>query len=153
MINVSIKKITMSTSKRKFQKQHGFTLTEVLITVAIVGILTSIAYPAYTDHVARSNRVEAQRELIRAANLQEQFFIDHRQYTGNLSELGLGNSSTFITDNKNYKLKVRNFDVNAGTFDLRATAQGSQATNDKDCKWMAISNTGKKTAKSADCWE
>ena len=56
----------------------GFTLIEVMITVAIIGILASVAYPSYVDFVTRSNRVEALQELTRFANLQEQYFIDHR---------------------------------------------------------------------------
>ena len=41
----------------------GFTLAELMITVAIVGILSAVAYPSYTSYVSKSNRVEAQREL------------------------------------------------------------------------------------------
>lgn len=60
------------------RKELGFTLMELLITVAIIGILASVAYPSYTDFVVRSNRSEAQRELMRFANLQEQVFVDRR---------------------------------------------------------------------------
>jgi type IV pilus assembly protein PilE len=55
----------------KIKALNGFTLVELLIAVAIVSILAAVAIPSYTDFVARSNRTEAQRELLRIANIQE----------------------------------------------------------------------------------
>ena len=55
-------------------KQRGITLIELMIVIAILGILVSIAYPSYTQYVQRSNRSEGMNELVRIANMQEQFF-------------------------------------------------------------------------------
>ena len=60
---------------KKIVHNLGFTLIELLITVAIIGILAGVAYPSYTDFIVRSNRTEAQRELLHLANLQEQIFV------------------------------------------------------------------------------
>ena len=140
-------------SMKKVHNKLGFTLIEVMMVVAVVGILAAIAYPSYVDYVTRANRAEALRELARIANLQEQFFIDTRNYTGDLSQLGVSNGATFETESKKYLIEVVNFDVNSGDFLLRATAKGTQAYSDSDCNWIAISNTGQKTAESAECWE
>ncbi|NMP30941.1 type IV pilin protein [Thalassotalea sp. M1531] len=129
----------------------GFTLIELLIAVAIVGILAAVAYPAYTDSVARSNRSEGQRELLRIANLEEQYYLDNRTYTTDMTELGL-DKSPFITENKNYSISATISD-GGNAFTLTATAQNSQAANDASCKKLFVTDTGEKTATSTDCWE
>ncbi|WP_057830693.1 type IV pilin protein [Colwellia sp. TT2012] len=129
----------------------GFTLIELMITVAIIGILAAIAYPSYTEYVTRANRTEALRELLRIANLEEQYFIDYRVYTNDISKLGVGSGIKFTTESGKYKLMLRNFNVNTRTFNLKAKALGIQATNDPDCKNIFITDTGKKTP--SDCWE
>jgi type IV pilus assembly protein PilE len=132
----------------KMKVFNGFTLVELLITVAIVAILAAVAFPSYTDFVARSNRTEAQRELLRIANLQEQFFVDTRAYTSNMTELGLGNDP-FITENGFYSIDAA---LANGGFVLTATALAPQSTNDSSCQTLSVNETGKKLPASA-CWE
>ena len=130
-------------------KQIGVTLIELLLVVSIIGIIAAVAYPAFTDSVARSNRTEAQRELMRIANLQEQYFIDNRKYETDMTKLGLS-ADPFITESGFYKIDST---VSGVTFKLTATAQGTQATNDSDCSTLSVEETGKKTASSSHCWE
>lgn len=132
----------------KMKMFNGFTLVELLITVAIVAILAAVAFPSYTDFVARSNRTEAQRELLRIANLQEQFFVDTRAYTSNMTKLGLGNDP-FITENGYYSIDAA---LANGGFVLTATALAPQSTNDSSCLTLSVNETGKKLPASA-CWE
>jgi type IV pilus assembly protein PilE len=63
-------------------KQKGFTLVELLIVVAIVGILAKIALPMYTSYLVRGKLVEAQSTLTSARVAMEQYYQDHRTYTG-----------------------------------------------------------------------
>jgi len=130
---------------------QGLTLIELMVAVAIIGILAGIAYPSYVGFVNQSNRAEPQRELMRIANLQEMFFVDNREYTSDMKDLGLG-ADPFITESGNYSIDAT---VNAGkdTFVLKATALGQQATNDAACLNMQITETGVKSATSTDCWE
>lgn len=61
-------------------KQGAFTLIELMIAVAIVGILSAIAYPSYQQHVIKSNRAEAQAFLMEIAQRQQQYLIASRSY-------------------------------------------------------------------------
>jgi type IV pilus assembly protein PilE len=64
----------------KAGQQSGFTLIELMITVAIVGILAAIAYPSYTQYVLRGHRAAAQSEMMDIANLQQQLLLANRSY-------------------------------------------------------------------------
>ena len=129
------------------KKQLGFTLIELLITVAIIGILASVAYPAYTDFVTRSNRSEGQRELMRYANIQEQVFVDSRAYAIDMRGLG-GSTAKIFTASNNYEIKVSA--QSATTFTLNAEAKNNQV-NDTGCVNLTINQLGVKTP--AICWE
>jgi type IV pilus assembly protein PilE len=131
--------------------QKGFTLIEVMVVVAIVGILAGIAYPSYTEYVARSNRSEGQRELMRIANLMEQRFLDTRAYTEDMTDLGL-NADPYITDTGGSHYSI-DASVNGRTYTLTATARGHQATIDSACGTLTVTDTGLKGSSGTDCWE
>jgi type IV pilus assembly protein PilE len=127
-------------------KYKGFTLIEVMIVVVIIGILAAIAYPSYTRYVAQSTRAEGLSALMRLANLQEQYYLDNRKYTTDLSEL-IG-ADPYITEHGNYSV------TSSGTssFTLKAVAQGMQASRDSSCTPLTITDTGAK-GPSAECWK
>ena len=126
---------------------------ELMVVVAIVGILATVAYPSYIDFVTQSKRTEAQRELLRLANLEEQYFSDHRTYTANISELGVGTGIKYKTESGNYEIEATIADSGA-SFILKANALGIQATNDADCSWLTVNQIGQKDSKtSGSCWE
>ena len=84
----------------------GFSLIELMITVAIIGILASIALPSYRSYVTKGSRAAAQTELLQLANLQEKIYLNSSKYSANLSTAytgqaagGLG-STGFTKDNK-----------------------------------------------------
>lgn len=67
---------------RRNRRQAGFTLTELMIAVAIVAILASIAYPAYQDQVRSSRRADAQAALSSFANAMERHYTEELTYEG-----------------------------------------------------------------------
>lgn len=131
------------------KQNRGFTLLELLITVAVIGIISSIAYPSYVDNISRANRSEAQRELLRMASLQEQYFIDHREYTADMTKLGVA-TDPYITNSGLYSIDTTVVGI---TYTLVATAKGRQITVDSSCLTLSVTDTGKKTAASTHCWE
>jgi type IV pilus assembly protein PilE len=68
-------------------RERGFTLIELMITVAIVAILAAVGYPSYRDHVARGQRSQGQQMLSDIAQRQEQFLLDARRYAATMAEL------------------------------------------------------------------
>ena len=64
------------------QQNRGFTLVELLVVVAVIGILAAIAVPQYSDHVMRSKIAEATATLSEHRVRMEQYFQDNRTYVG-----------------------------------------------------------------------
>ena len=63
------------------QRYKGFTLIEVMIVVAIIAILATVALPAYTDYVRRGKIAEGTSALLAMKTKMEQYFADNRSYT------------------------------------------------------------------------
>lgn len=67
----------------------GFSLIELLIVVAIVGILSAVAYPSYTNYVLKGKRAEGRAALLAAAQRQERYLTNNNSYTTNLAAAGI----------------------------------------------------------------
>jgi len=123
---------------------RGFTLIELMIAVAILGIIAAIAYPSYLDQVRKSKRSDARSALMQAANRQERFYTTQYEYATTLDALGMPAE----TENEAYTLAVDNGDADG--FEITATAQGDQVND--DCTSLTINEIGEKTANDVDCW-
>jgi type IV pilus assembly protein PilE len=77
---------------RCLRGQIGFTLVELMVTVAIISIIAAVAYPNYTKYVVRGNRQAAQTEMIQMANLQEKIFLNSNAYAGSITTAYNGTS-------------------------------------------------------------
>lgn len=74
------------------KKQTGYTLIELMIVVAIVGILAGVAWPSYQNHIRSSNRADAQGALMGLAQAMERHFTETGSYGGAATDAG-GNAS------------------------------------------------------------
>lgn len=142
-------------------KQKGFSLIELMIVVAILGIIVSIAIPSYSDYVRKGNRTDAKVGLLKIAQIQESFFVQHLSYAKSLSTTaangGLNLGATVESENKLYTMFLTST-PNGCTgsavtpctgFTLEAKAVASKAQDlDIKCHAYEVSNTGRKRAKT-----
>lgn len=134
-------------------KQSGFTLIEVMIVVAIIGIISAIAYPSYDEYAKRGNRTEGQALLSDASARQERYFAQNNTYItddGDIAKLGLKNGNKSETNK--YTLTVSKVDGDGGY-----TLTAEQGFNDAKCGNLTLDALGKKGRTGSDkpvmeCW-
>jgi type IV pilus assembly protein PilE len=134
----------------KPKHQQGFTLIELMITVAIVAILAAIAYPSYTNYVKRGYRSEGIALLNDAAAKMERFYAQNNSYAGaTLTKLGY--TDPMMSTNGKYKLTIPN--PTATAYSVVVAPQGSQATD--TCGTLSVSQDGTKASSTgaADCFK
>ena len=128
-------------------QQYAFSLMELLIVIAIIGILTAICYPSYQHYVQRTYRTEATTTLLQLANNQEHYLADHGSYTADLAVLGVASSSR-------YSFEVLLSEQNQA-YELHALAQGPQQA-DTPCGLFTLNHLGQRNQSSPQtlsCWD
>ncbi|WP_028101201.1 type IV pilin protein [Pseudoduganella violaceinigra] len=129
----------------KLPSHRGFTLIEVMATVAIVGLLLAIALPSYSRYVLRGNRAAAQEYLLELAQREQQFLADARVYKNTLSDL---NIPTPPAVSRFYTVTIDTSDGPPPTFKITATpVAGSKQVSDGN---LSIDQAGGKLP--ADKW-
>ncbi len=129
---------------RTSSRPQGFSIIELLIVVAIIGVLSGIAYPMYSQHTREVRRSDAWVALIGAGAAQERWYSVNHAYTNSMDNL-LGSSSPEAY----YTLSV---EAENSSFTLTATARtdGAQST-DTECAEMTLDHLG--TQLPAKCWD
>lgn len=135
--------------RKRSDNVSGMTLIELLIVVAIVGILAAIAGPTWNDQVIKSRRADARNTLLAAQIEQEQYRANNLTYATSMSAMGMGSFDS--TSRDYYRLEVVSADATG--FLITATPNGNQ-TNDSTCNVFAVRQTGPEHSGYAalSCW-
>ncbi len=102
--------------------QAGFSLTELMIVIVIVGVLAAIGMPAYNDYARAAKRADATQALTQMAQLQERFFTDNNTYAVNATQLGFA-SNTPTTTGGYWQMQVT---AGGNSYTLQAAPAGTR---------------------------
>nr|WP_086940878.1 type IV pilin protein [Thaumasiovibrio occultus] len=127
-------------------KQKGVTLIELLVVVVVIGVMASIAYPSYTSHVMKSNRSQAQANMV-----QMQFWAEKQLMKGGISAAATTLDSTQCPtceiDNAFYDYKIEG-KTGDELYVLTATPKGTQLGD--ECSALTMKGNG--DTAPANCW-
>lgn len=132
------------------KQSRGFTLVEVMIVVAIVGILASIAYPNYQEFLRSARRADAQAALVELSQFMERRYTASGSYgNATCSNVTLPFSSAPKDGNTTfYNLNLQS--CNASDYTLRAVPTGAQSSD--RCGTLTLASSGVKGAGGTNCW-
>ncbi len=142
-------------SKKYRCAQRAFTLLELLIVLAILGLLTAIALPGYQRSVLAGGRAEGRALLLQVAANQERYYADHLAYSSNADPIGNPASVTLTSGGGLYRASVTacpDGDIEH-CFVATAVPVGRQVAD--TCESMSVTHTGLKSATGdsvAECW-
>lgn len=137
----------------RLERVLGFTLIELMIVVAVVAVLTAIAYPSYQDALRKSRRAQAKADLIEYAALAERFRTVNNTYAGFTLPTTVSPREAGAVARYNLTPAAAFTAANSFTITATPTAAGGQASD--RCGILTLTNTGSKgnsTGALADCW-
>ena len=137
-----------------YARQRGLTLVELMVVVAVMAIIASVAYPLYTAQVQKTRRADAKIAVEMVAMAQERFYTINGGYAAILSTLQVSTDIQGGASNEGY-YTIANPVLSGGGqgFTVTATrsASGAQATD--ACISFTIDHTGQKISNPATgCW-
>jgi type IV pilus assembly protein PilE len=144
-------------------RSRGFTLVELMVTIAVVTILTAISVPSYTSQVRKARRMEARLALLDLATREERYFSTNSAYTAVAADLGYAGTFPQVVGSGYYQVSVcvsntgscgSSTTTTGSNFLLTATPVGTQA-NDTQCASFSLDSTGMQSATGVDtasCW-
>lgn len=141
------------------RQMKGFTLIELMVTIAIIAILAAVAVPGYTEYTQRSKRIDAISMLSQLSQAMERFYSVNYTYEGAATgggDTGAPASTTFgFTQSPADGTAAYNLTISAATatsFSVTATPIGAQAND--GCGTLTLTNVGVRTDSGGtkECW-
>lgn len=151
---------TRAVPAAKVGGMEGFTLIELMIVVAIVAILTAIAYPAYTKYIARTHRVAAESCLAQYSAYMERFYTTNLRYdqdsSGTATALPTLDCESTSQTGSDYTYDFKANTLTSSTYTVEAKPKGAQATRDAVCGTLSLNQAGTRdksgTNTVSQCW-
>ena len=140
----------------------GFTLIELMVTLAVFAILAAIAYPSYMNQIRKTRRADAQSLLMDAAQREMRYYTANNTYTADMTQLGYTAASNVPTEHGYYQVSVLspaaaqgvtgNACPIASCFVVQAVPQGDQTKD--GCGNLSTDNIGQKysSGTATGCW-
>ncbi len=139
----------------------GFTLIDVLVTLAIIAILSAIAIPSYGNYVLRAARAEARATLLESSQFMERFYAVNNRYDQRLDgaavTLPVALTQSPRSGTPRYTISLVAAALTRGAYTLRAVPSGASATD--QCGTLTLTSTGVRGSSTmstpagvAECW-
>lgn len=131
------------------RNHSAFVLIEMMVVVAMLGILMAMLIPGYQQQLLNSYRLEATQELLKLAVLQQQYYLEQQRFTADLSLLPAPDDS-YLTASGRFRISAV---LDPQGYILKAEAVGPQR-KDEACQWFSLDQAGRKqSSPTADCWQ
>jgi type IV pilus assembly protein PilE len=160
---------SMQLRQPRVRRRRGFTLIELMITIAIAAVLASIAIPAYNMYIRKARRTDARTALQDMAALEERYFSTQNIYSATTTDLGYGGAWPVTVGNGYYQILAPVIvpataptalapGGTPATYTLTAVPlAGTDQVNDTDCTQFSLTSGGVQSAlpvaNSALCWK
>jgi len=141
--------------------QRGFTLIEVMIVVAILGVIAAIAFPSYMESVRKSRRADAKSALMAASQAMEKYFTEHQAYYVTATQQAtLGSNAADVyptTSPDGYYTLSFSVGPTASAYSLQAAPTAGKGQTSDKCGTFSINQLGAKgvsggSLNAATCW-
>lgn len=147
----------------KTKHNHGFSLIELMVVVAVISILAAIAYPSYQDYVRKGRRSDGKAALLATSQIMERYFTEQTSYSGPSLGAASTDIAAAVSPETFYTIAFDSAPTGAtacsatsassstpAAYRLCATPVGAQASD--TCGILSLSNTGVKTPSTTGCW-
>jgi type IV pilus assembly protein PilE len=134
------------------KQARGVTLIELLIVMAVIGILSAVAVPAYREHTLKGRRAAAKAMLLEVLQHQERFYSENNTFTDDMADLGYG-AGAILTENGSHTITLD--DGPTGDLLTSVTISATPVDADAKCDVLSLSSNMAKAATGstpAKCW-